>query len=71
MWKIAFLIITLVLDGSIMKPLHELLILNHFYYCFFLESIIGGVGKNSVKAEFFMTIRVVPDLDILPDSHAA
>ncbi|EDN7242014.1 hypothetical protein RM843_001055 [Salmonella enterica] len=54
-----------------MKPLHELLILNHFYYCFFLESIIGGVGKNSVKAEFFMTIRVVPDLDILPDSHAA
>lgn len=55
-----------------MKPLHELLILNHFYYCFFLESIIGGVGKNSViKAEFFKTIRVVPDLDILPDSPAA
>ncbi len=30
------------------------------------------VGKNSViKAEFFMTIRVVPDLDIFPDSPAA
>ncbi|OAG48264.1 hypothetical protein A6C39_05275 [Salmonella enterica] len=38
----------------------------------FLEPITGGVGKNSViKAEFFMTIRVVPDLDILPDSPAA
>lgn len=35
----------------------------------FLKSIIGGVGKNSViKAEFFTTIRVVPDLDIFPDS---
>lgn len=38
----------------------------------FLEPITGGVGKNSViKAGFFMTIRVVPDLDILPDSPAA
>ncbi|ESH26869.1 hypothetical protein AEW07_10250 [Salmonella enterica subsp. enterica serovar Derby] len=38
----------------------------------FQEPITGGVGKNSViKAEFFKTIRVVPDLDILPDSPAA
>ena len=38
----------------------------------FLESIIGGVGKNSaVKAEFFMSIRVMPDLNIFSDSPPA
>lgn len=38
----------------------------------FLKMIIGGLGKNStVKPEFFPAIRVMPDLDIFPDSLSA
>jgi len=35
-----------------------------------LKTIIDGVGKNStIKAEFFTTIRIMPDLKALRVTH--
>jgi hypothetical protein len=56
-WKIAFLIITDVMYGFYMKPLHELIILNHFYYCFLLAIKLRKCNLplvNSINLKIFM-----------------
>ena len=65
MWKIAFLIITDVMYGFYMKPLHELIILNHFYYCFLLAiklrkcnlPLVDGINSKVFMKQWLFTAQ--------------
>lgn len=38
----------------------------------FRQPIIGGIGEQHIiQAQFLMPVRIVPDIDILPDSPSA
>jgi hypothetical protein len=64
-WKIAFLIITDVMYGFYMKPLHELIILNHFYYCFLLAiklrkcnlPLVDGINSKVFMKQWLFTAQ--------------
>ena len=65
MWKIAFLIITDVMYGFYMRPLHELIILNHFYYCFLLAiklrkcnlPLVDGINSKVFMKQWLFTAQ--------------